>query len=80
MSLPNDRSCDDEVHCSKGLNSLSSGHQLLISQLSISTEPDENPVSKSMDSEDVDAAAPELTLIDDDTEDNEDVLIYSIER
>ena len=33
-----------------------------------------------MDSEDVDAAAPELTLIDDDTEDNEDVLIYSIER
>ena len=75
MSLPDDGSYDDEIHCFKRSQPCFSGRELLKSQLSILTEPDENPFSKSLDSEDVDAAALEFTLLDDDTEDDEGILI-----
>ena len=52
-----------------------SGRELLKLQLSILTEPDEHPFFESLVSEDVDAAALEFTLLGDDTEDDDDILI-----
>ena len=76
LSLPNDNSCDDEIHCFKPKQPCSAGRELLKSQLAILSEPDNNPFttdSVDIDENDIADATPEFMLLDSDSEEEEEL-------
>ena len=73
LSLPNDGSKDDEIHCFKENQSYSAGRNLLKSQLAILTKDNPNPFVYQPDKEDIALAAPLFLLVDQDEEEDADI-------
>ena len=63
LSLPNDGSCDDQIHCFKPEQPCSAGRELLKSQLRILSKPDPF-TSDSIDDDDIVKATAEFMLLD----------------